>query len=259
MLLKQDNYHGLKANKEFWSVSQFKTFKDCEAKGLAEVKGDYTRPTTEALLMGSYIDAYFAGVGSLALFSHNHPEIFNSRTGALKAQYQRAEKAIERAERDELFMKFLSGEKQKIMTGELFGEQWKIMIDFYHDNEMIVDLKYMRDMQKVYKDGEYKPFIDAWGYDVQGFVYQQIVKANTGKELPFFLAVITKEEVPDIDIIHIPHWRLKSAGEMIKHYIGRFGSIKRGEEPPERCEKCDYCKETKELTRVTEYEELLEE
>ena len=259
MLLKQDNYHSLKANKEFWSVSQFKTFKECEAKGYAEVRGAYKRPTTDALLIGSYIDAYFSGVGRLALFSHEHPEIFNSRTGELKAQYKKAETMIERAKRDDLFMTFLDGDRQKIMTGELFGEQWKIMIDFYHEDEMIVDLKVMRDMQKVYKDGEYKPFIDAWGYDVQGFIYQQIVKANTGKELPFYLAVITKEEVPDIDIIHIPQWRLKSAGEMIRHYIGKFGPIKRGEVAPERCEKCNYCKETKILTKVTEYEELLDE
>ena len=259
MLLNPDNYHGLKANKEYWSVSQFKTFRDCEAKGYAEVKGDYQRPSTDALLMGSYIDSYFAGVGSMMLFAHDHPEIFNSRTGKLKSQYQKVEKAIERAERDDLFMKYLDGEKQKIMTGELFGEQWKIMIDFYHKNEMIVDLKFMRDMSMVYKDGEYKPFIDAWGYDVQGFIYQQIVKANTGKELPFYLAVITKEEVPDIDIIHIPQWKLNATGEMVKHYIKKFGPIKKGEVAPQRCEKCNYCKETKELTKVTEYEELLEE
>lgn len=257
MLLDRDNYHGLKANLEYWSVSQFKTFLECEAKGVAEVKGYYKRPETDALLMGSYVDAHFAD--NMDAFMVKHPEIFNSRTGALKAQYQRADLAIERVERDELFMNYLAGDKQQIMTSELFGEKWKVMIDFYHKDEMIVDLKFMRDMKRIYKGGEYKTFIDAWGYDIQGFVYQQVVKAVTGKELPFYLAVITKEEVPDYDIIHIPQWRLNSAGEMVRYYINKFAPIKRGEELPKRCEKCDYCKQTKRLSKVTEYEDLLEE
>lgn len=256
MKLTRANYHSNEANRLYWSVSQFKTFRECEAKGLAEVQGVYKRPTTESLLMGSYVDASFGGYEDE--LAREHPEIFNKRTGELKAQYQKADRAIERVQRDPYFMKYLDGEKQKIMTGTLFGQEWKIMIDFYQDDK-IVDLKFMRDMKNVYKDGEYKSFVDAWGYDIQGFVYQQIVKANTGKELPFYLAVITKEDVTDYDIIHIPQWRLNSTGEMVRYYTNKYAQIKNGDVAPERCGKCDYCRLTKMLTAPREYEELMEE
>lgn len=256
MKLTENNYHGLKANEIYWSVSQFKLFKECEAKGLASVMGDYVRPETDALLMGSYVDAYFSG--TLDSFKDWHPEIYNSRTGELKAQYQKAQRAVERAEKDLLFMKMIEGEKQKIVTGRLFNVPWKAKVDVLNEDR-IVDIKFMRDMKPMSVNGDRVPFIDAWGYDIQGYVYQQLVKQATGKELPFFLAVITKEEIPDIDIIHIPTWRLNSAGEMIKYYIGKFDPIKKGKTLPERCEKCDYCRATKVLSKITEYEELLDE
>ena len=256
MKLTEDNYHGLKANMAYWSVSQFKLFKECEAKGLASAMGDYTRPETDALLMGSYVDAFFSG--TLESFKDWHPEIFNSRTGELKAQYQKADRAVQRASKDPLFMRMIEGEKQKIVTGKLFNVPWKAKVDVLNA-ERIVDIKFMRDMKPMSVNGDRVPFIDAWGYDIQGYVYQQLVKQVTGKELPFYLAVITKEEIPDIDIIHIPTWRLNSAGEMIKYYIGKYDPIKKGKTPPERCGKCDYCRATKVLTKITEYEELLDE
>ena len=256
MKLTKANYHSLQANAEYWSVSQFKSFMECEARAYAELNGKYERPETESLLMGSYVDAHFAG--TLGKFTEEHPEIFNKRTGELKAQYQKADRAIERAEQDPFFMSYLSGISQSLMYGELFGEDWKILVDFLHDDK-IVDLKFMKDMKPVYKNGEWKPFIDAWGYDIQGYIYQQIVKQYTGEELPFYLAVITKEEVPDIEIIHIPQWRLNGVASLVEHYIAEFAPVKRGKRPPKRCNTCDYCKSTKLLTRPKEYEELLDE
>lgn len=254
MDLTKTNYFSREANIEYMSVSQFKSFQTCEAAATAEVFGDYERPMTKALMMGSYVDAVFSD--DEVTFKEEHPEIFK-KDGSLKADYVLADKCIVRALQEPMFVDFMSGESQAVMTGELFGVEWKVKIDSLHDNK-IVDLKLMRSLDKVYKDGEWKTFVDAWGYDIQGYVYQQIVKANTGKELPFYLAVITKEEVPDIDIIHIPQWRLNSAGELIKNYVSRYEAIKRGEIQPERCGKCDYCKATKELKKPTEYEDLLD-
>lgn len=253
--LNQTNYFSDKAQQDYWSVSQFKSFKECEAKAMAEINGEYVRPESKALMMGSYVDAYFSGTQDE--FVDEHPEIFNKRTGELKADYKLADTCIARAEADPMFMSFMGGDLQVIMTGELFGVPWKVKIDSLHDDK-IVDLKLMRNTDSVYKDGEWKPFVDAWGYDIQGFIYQQIVKANTGKELPFYLAVITKEDTPDIDLIHIPNWRLKSSGEMVKYYIQRFDKVKSGQEAPERCGHCNYCRATKRITRVTEYEELFD-
>lgn len=255
MILTKDNYFSPEASMEYMSVSQFKTFKDCEAKAMAEINAFYERPETKDLLMGSYVDAYFSG--EIDEFEQWHPEIFNKRTGELKADYQHCEDCIARAEQDPLFIQYMSGDPQVIMTGELFGIKWKIKVDSLHDDK-IVDLKLMKDMEPIFKQGERKTFIDAWGYDLQGYVYQQIVKQNVGKELPFYLAVITKEKAPDIEIIHIPQWRLNSAGEVIKHFAPRFEAIKNGEIEPTYCGKCEWCRAIKRIEKPLEYEELLE-
>ena len=256
MKLNNDNYFSPEANMTYMSATQFKDFLNCEAAALARVKGEYADEYTTPLLVGSYVDAHFSG--EIEKFTAEHPEIFNKRTGELKADYRKADKIIERAERDPVFREALSGDNQKIMTGELYGVPFKIKMDSYFEGERIVDLKVLKDMKNTYKNGEWKPFVDAWGYDIQGFIYQQIVKANTGKELPFYLAVITKEDPADMELIHIPQWKLNSTAAVIEHYVERFAAIKRGEIEPDRCGNCNYCRETKVLTGAIEYDELLE-
>ena len=255
--LTNENYFSPEAMRDYWSCSQFKSFIKCEAEAMASMNGLLPERKTKALMIGSYVDAYFSG--ELDEFTANHPEIFNSRTGELKADFKQAEALILRAERDETFMEFMGGKPQEIMIGEIFGESFKIKMDSYFPGDKIVDLKCMKDMSPVWKDGERKTFIDAWGYDLQGFIYQQVVKSVTGKELPFYLAVITKEEHPNLEIIHIPQWKLNSAGEIIKHYLPHFADVKAGKVAPIRCGKCGYCRDTKKITRTIEYEDLLED
>ena len=256
MKLTDDNYFSQEASMEYFGASQFKSFLKCEAEALAELRGEIERPASKALMIGSYVDAHFAG--EMEQFTENHPEIFNSRTGELKADYRQADKLIARAEKDEMFMDYMSGDKQVIMTGEIHGHPFKIKVDSLHDDK-IVDLKCMRDMKPIFKDGEKKTFIDAWQYDIQGYIYQQVVAQNVGIELPFYLAVVTKEEHPDLAIIEIPQWRLNSVDAIIDHYIDHFAAVKEGTEQPVRCERCGYCRDTKKLTKVTTYEELMEE
>lgn len=255
MELTNSNYFSADANREYFSVSQFKSFKECEERAMAEVTGNYIRPETKDLLMGSYVDAYFSG--EMDDFEREHPEIWNSRTGALKSDFQKCDEIVARAENDKLFMEYISGDMQTVFTGELFGVKWKVKVDSLHDDK-IVDLKLMKDIEPVFKDGERKTFIDAWGYDIQGFIYQQIVAQNTGKILPFYLAVITKERATNIEIIHIPDYRLKSAGELVRYYTPLFARIKAQDVAPKRCERCEWCRATKVLTKPIEYDELLE-
>ena len=41
---------------------------------------------------------------------------------------------IEQTKQDEKFMRYLDGEHQKIMTGTIFGVDWRIKIDNYIEN-----------------------------------------------------------------------------------------------------------------------------
>lgn len=235
------------------SVSQFKSFERCQAAALAEVNKKYESEKTTALLVGSYVDSYFEG--SLMAFKNNNPEIFK-RDGTLKAEYIQANEIIKRIESDKLFYAYMSGKKQVIMTGNINGVPVKIKIDSLHTDK-IVDLKIMRDFEPVYKPEQGRlPWFEGWEYDLQGAVYQEIVRQNTGEKLPFYLAAATKENITDIDIVHISQDSLDFSLDRFKNSVEMYDAIKKGIVEPERCEKCEYCKKTKVLTEPTESDEF---
>ena len=123
--LTPENYYSQEANMQYVSVSQYKDFNGttgklgCEAYAMAKLRGEVEEVSTTPLLVGSYVDAYFEG--TLPTFSAQHPEIFSSRgktAGELKAEYKQASAMIDRAEKDKVFMQYMAGDKQVIMTGE---------------------------------------------------------------------------------------------------------------------------------------------
>ena len=247
--LSDDNYYSKESNICYMSVSQYKAFKACEAAALAEINGEYSRLITDALLIGSYVDAYFEG--TLQKFKGNHPEIF-MKSGELKAQYRHADYMIARATRDKIFMQYMSGEKQVIMTGMISDIPFKIKIDSYHAGKCIVDLKCMKDFSSVWDTETQKRihWITKWGYDIQGAVYQEIVRQNTGKTLPFYIAGITKEKPePDMQLYWIPDSILSEKLSEVQNLTKRYQKIKLGELKPVRCGKCAYCRATKVISK----------
>lgn len=255
MRLNQSNYFSPQANRSYMSVSQFKQFQECPAAAMAQIRGEWERPKTTALLEGSYIDAHFSG--TLAEFLDEHPEVLNKRSGELKSEFRKARAAIEIAESDPWFMEYLRGEPQNVLTGELAGVKWKAKPDFTFPDK-IVDLKYMRDMQPIWKDGEKKTFVEAWGYHIQGYVYQQLELQRTGLLKPFYLAVITKEDPADHEVIQLDQWLLNSVAGIVEHYAPVFDGMKNGSIIADRCETCAYCRKTKKVKNVTNYADLLE-
>lgn len=254
MNLNSGNYYGREASREYMSVSQFKAFSKCEFAALEEVNGNYSRAESTALLVGSYVDAYFEG--TLDLFVAQHPEI-RKRDGSLKADFVQAESIIERISSDPMFMDYMNGEKQVIFTGEIEGIPVKCKIDAFHAGRMIVDLKVMRDFKPIYVPGEGRlNFIEAWRYDLQGAVYQEIVWQNTGKRLPFFIAAATKEVSTDFGVFEVPQEVLDVQLDLFKADVRRYQFIKDGFIEPERCGHCEVCRQTKKLERPTTWEEL---
>lgn len=252
--LTNDNYY---QNKSYFSFSLYKRFMQCEAMALAEFSGKITRPVTEALLIGSYVDAYIEG--TLEEFKQLNPEIISTRgptKGELKSSFKSADEMIERFMRDPLFVEYLQGEKQTILTGTIAGVPVKGKLDILH-KDRIVDFKTTKDFRLVWNEGNLVTFIDQWGYDLQGAIYQELVKQKIGKRLPYYIAAVTKEATPDIDIIHIPDSILKSKLQEIEHFLPTFKAITVGITEPQRCEQCDYCKSTKVLSKVTEFEEAI--
>lgn len=66
----------------------------------------------------------------------------------MRAEYKKADTIIQRIESDEYFMQCMSGEKQVIMTAEIFGIPWKIKIDSYLKDIVITDLKIVESIKK---------------------------------------------------------------------------------------------------------------
>lgn len=89
-----ENYYSPEMNMAYMGSTQFKAFERCEAAALAELKGEYRPPSSAALLVGGYIDAWFSG--ELPLYQAQHPEIFK-RDGTLKAEYVKATEVVARS------------------------------------------------------------------------------------------------------------------------------------------------------------------
>jgi hypothetical protein len=242
--LTEKNYHSQQSNSEYFSVSQFKDFLNCEGMALASIRGEYKRPMTRALLIGSFVDAYFEG--TLNEFMNEYPEVFTMKND-LRAEFKKANEIIGRVKSDPLFMKFMSGEKQRILTFKMFGAKWKIKMDSFVSGTCITDLKVVANFKG----------LPNWRYDIQGAVYQKGVEIKLKQTLPFYLAVATKERVTDFDIFQISQNTLDDALLEVEIQMPRFIKVKQGLEPPILCGKCDYCKSIKAAT-IRNYNELLE-
>ena len=255
MVLNKDNYFSLEANKAYWSVSQFKSFNKCEAAGYAESRGVYQRPETDALLIGSYVDAYFSGDIAFDEFCERHQDEMFTKKGELYAKFKDADKMINAIECQPLMMRMLEGDKQEIMSAVLDGIPWKIKMDCFNEDR-IVDLKTVKDFGDMWDEtvGSRRSWIEYWGYDIQGAIYQKVVEKATGKKLPFYIAAVTKERVPDVAVIEIPQHILDAAYGLVQAKIERFDLIKTADVEPIRCEHCEYCKTTKVLMQPEVYE-----
>lgn len=316
--LTKDNYHGLEANKEYMSVSQFKNFMECEAMAVAMLDGRWSRDVDNlSLIQGQYLHAW--NEGTLEEFKANNDDLFtylstdeilkqlssddmdklisenehlfnskgnfkstvrkpekikaiegfNIPVKKLKSQYLSCNDAIKVVELDKLMMIALEGEKEKILTANLFGCSWKIMIDSYNpDKNRFSDLKYLKDMSSKFWQKEQSIYInifEKFGYFLQMAVYAHIeaIATKRDKLLEPFLVVITKEKYPDKAVIgfggdttsHIEELE-KILTQEVEPFMDRIIKVKSGKEDPSRCEKCDYCKSTKILRSTTHFTEF---
>jgi hypothetical protein len=243
------------------SVSRLKDYAGCigivpcEARSVAMDKGEWKEEPSQAMMVGSFVDAYFSG--TLDVFKAKNPEIFTKK-GELLSAYKHAETIIARIEKDEYIMKCLSGEKQVIMTANLFGCEWSIMMDSYIKDTAIVDLKIMAQINKAHwvKDYGQVSFVQYYGYLAQAAIYQKVVEINTGKRLPFFFAVASKEDEPDIEVIGVTDRDIDDELSVIEAAMPRVLAVRSGEVQPDKCGRCAYCRSQKKLTGPIHFSEL---
>ncbi len=270
----QKNYYDPHIQMAYMGATQFKAFQKCEAAALATLRGEWAEKKTVALLMGGYVDAYFSG--ELEQYKEENPDIFSSRYPYdLKKDYKVADKIIERMKRDRLYMLLMSGRKQVIRTGFIAGVPFKIKIDVLLNaaqcrqivelfpetapalgmcDGAIVDQKLMANFDSVWSQEEHErlPFIEFWGYDTQGAIYQEV----EGNMLPFIINAGTKEEVPNLGAFYVRDEDLAAKLAEVEDNAPRYQAIKEGQIEPRRCENCDYCRHTKRLRSIIDYKEV---
>lgn len=267
MKLNRNNYFSLEANKKYLSVSQYKSFRPeyggCEAQAVAILNGEYIREEKDCFLQGKYVHSW--NEGRLDKFREEHPELYKKKDGELLKKYEDMNTVIDRIKRDKMFMLSLSGEKEKIFTAELFGVEWKIMIDsYFSDRERMTDLKVVKKLNTAEYNSYTKSresIIDQYGYTLGAALYLEIEKRANKRNnyFDFFLSIVTKEKEPDIDIVSFGSdiepvdVFVYNQLSVLEYNIPRIIELKKGNLEPVRCNYCDYCKKTKVLTKSTHY------
>ena len=92
-----------------------------------------------------------------------------------------------------------------------------------------------------------------------GALYQEIVYQNTGKRLPFIIAVATKQKVSRRALLEIPQDVLNQKLEFLKEYLPHLQDVKQGKVEPTCCDSCDYCLSQKKCEGIVNYLDYFDE
>ncbi|WP_270779344.1 PD-(D/E)XK nuclease-like domain-containing protein [Enterococcus durans] len=261
--LSDENYYSNEADWQYMSTSQYKSFLKCEAAALAKLKGDWA-PTSDpkALLVGNYVHSYFESKEVHEAFKEeNKSKMFSSRKphGLLK-DFQIAEQMIERLKQEEVFMNIYQGEKETIVTGELFGTTWKGKIDCLNvEDEYFVDIKTTKDMHERKWNENYgsrETFIVNFGYVLQMAIYQELLLQQHGKMFMPIIAAVSKQTPSEAKLITIDQDKMSYELIMLKENIERIVKVKNGEERPIPCGTCEYCRGNLSITGFTSMDDL---
>ena len=129
-------------------------------------------------------------------------------------------------------------------------------MDSYSPNIAITDLKIMATITN--SNGEYYDFITRWGYDIQLACYQEIVYQNTGKKLPCFIAVATKELPLNSAIISLPQYVLDRTLYKVSEKLPHYYDVKTGKVAPVGCGICGACISERKETPIISMENFVD-
>lgn len=255
MELNENNYFSDEAKKIYTGSSEIKDFMKCEACALAKLKGEWQEEKSKAMMVSSYIDAAISN--ELDFFKELNPEIF-TKQGELKADYKVAEDVIAQMKDDPMFMKYLSGTPQVIMTGEISGVPVKIKIDSYHEDKLLVDEKAMSTFDLIWNEKTHQKenFIDYYRYSLQASLYQETCYQNTGKRLPFVIAAATKQKYSRRALLQIDQDTMDRELAFLKEYLPHLQALKEGKIEPTSCGTCPYCISKQKTTQIYWYQDF---
>lgn len=206
-------------------------------------------------MVSSYIDSAMSG--DLDIFKENNPDIF-TKQGELKSDYKIAEEVFKQMQEDEMFWKYVNGEHQVIMIGEISGVPVKIKIDSFHRDKVIVDEKAVANFDLIWNEHtrQRENFIDYYEYITQAAIYQEIVRQNTRKQLPFIIAACTKQKYSERALLQIPQEKMDLKLQFLQQYLPHIQELKESKAIPTFCGHCDYCISKKKCDKIYYYDDF---
>lgn len=261
--LNDQNYYDKSTDSDFQSATWFKKFLTCEAAAKAELIGSWEPPQDNvALLLGNYVHSYFESEQAHADFITANHDAMIKKDGTLLAKYSLANDMIATLESDQSFISLYQGEKEAIVTGEIFGIEWKGKIDCLNlERGYFIDLKTTADLHKKYWSVEnhaWQSFADKYNYQLQMWVYQKLIQQTYGVLCTPYIIAVDKHRVPDKAIISIPDYRMQEARDLIRTTQKNIEAVRNGNQEPSRCEICDYCRSTKKLNTIISMDDLIQ-
>lgn len=271
--LTQENYY---EDKSYLSNSRFKQYQKCQAMAFAVDNGSWVEDRDEtALLLGNYVHSYFESPEAHDQFLAEHGEKLLAKTGKnkgnLKADFVIGDKMIESLKNDDGFANLYHGfpddevQKEMIVFGEIEGVPVKGKLDSVNlSRGYFVDLKTMRSIYAKEWSEELRKKVPAavnnilgFGYHGQLGLYRELLQKMTGQEFRPYIVAVSKENVPDRDILKIDDEWLEDGLKQLKTDIVEVWAVIQGNQKPKSCGHCDYCRSQKKLGAVVSLNDLI--
>lgn len=274
-MLTQENYY---QDKTYLTNSRIKKYMECQAKAKAIENGDWVEERDEtALLVGNYVHSYFESAKAHQQFLEENGDKMIAKTGKTKGQLKKdflvGDKMIQVLETDERFNQLYHGqkgdkvEKEMIVFGELEGIPFKGKLDSVNlTRGYFVDLKTMKSIYADEWNSELRTRVKAaannilnFGYAGQLALYRELLKQRTGDDYRQFIVAVSKENVPDKEVLVIPEHFLEDGLSRLLEAATEIWDVIQGKKEPKKCERCDYCRSVKKLTKIVSLDELIGE
>ncbi|KAA9252532.1 PD-(D/E)XK nuclease-like domain-containing protein [Streptococcus anginosus] len=272
--LTQENYY---QDTSRLSYSRYKRYKQCQAKAYAVDNGIWVEERDETpLLLGNYVHSYFESPEAHEKFMAENGNKLLAKTGKnkgnLKSDFIIGDKMIESLKDDDGFNRLYHGyssdkvEKEMIVCGEIEGVPVKGKLDSVNlSRGYFVDLKTMKSIYAEEWNADLRKRVPAavnnilnFGYHGQLALYRELLKQMTDKEFRPLIVAVSKENVPDKDILKIDEdWLVEGLGNL-KADIVEVWDVIQGKQKPKSCGRCDYCRSQKKLNAVISLNDLIE-
>ncbi|TWT16435.1 PD-(D/E)XK nuclease-like domain-containing protein [Streptococcus sp. sy010] len=271
--LTQENYY---EDTNYLTNSRYKRYQQCQAKAYAVDKGDWVEERDETpLLLGNYVHSYFESPEAHEQFLAENGDKILAKTGKNKgkpkADFVIGDKMIDSLANDDGFGRLYHGfseddvQKELIVYGEIEGVPVKGKLDSVNlTRGYFVDLKTMKSIYSEEWNAELKQRVPAavnnilgFGYHGQLGLYRNLLKQMTGQEFRPYIVAVSKETMPDKEILEIDNDWLDEGLDQLKENIVDVWNVIQSKQKPTACERCDYCRSKKKLGKVVSLTQLI--